>query len=129
MSIIGIVWFSLSFICVVGFSNGMNDEAVGWGMLGMLYAIPYSIVGIVQSNKKNKIEKSANQQLIELAELKEKEFYLKTNFKQNDVEAWAQLRIVCPGLSIPANPGFNYKALGDSHPMGEVEVQGFALWI
>ncbi|MEJ6492522.1 MAG: SHOCT domain-containing protein [Flavobacteriales bacterium] len=87
MSIIGIVWFSLSFICVVGFSNGMNDEAVGWGMLGMLYAIPYSIVGIVQSNKKNKIEKSANQQLIELAELKEKGILSEDEFqaKKNDL--------------------------------------------
>ena len=50
----------------------MNDEAVGWGMLGMLYAIPYSIVGLIQSNKKNKTEISATQKLIELAELKEK---------------------------------------------------------
>ena len=56
-------------------------------MLGMLYAIPYSIVGIVQSNKKNKIEKSANQQLIELAELKEKGILSEDEFqaKKNDL--------------------------------------------
>ena len=87
MSIIGIVWFSLSLICVIGFSNNMNNEAVGWGMLGMLYAIPYSIVGLIQSNKKNKAEKSTTQQLIELAELKEKGILSEDEFqaKKNDL--------------------------------------------
>lgn len=58
LSIIGIVWFSLSLICVVGLNNEMNEEAVGWGMLGLLYAIAYSIVGLIESNKKNKSTRS-----------------------------------------------------------------------
>jgi hypothetical protein len=86
MSIIGIVWFSLSLICVIGFSNSMNDEAVGWGMLGMLYAIPYSIVGLIQSNKKNQTEKSATQQLIELAELKEKGILSEDEFQAKKID-------------------------------------------
>jgi hypothetical protein len=45
---------------------------VGWGLLGMLYAIPYSIVGLILSNRANKTGKSATQQLIKLSELKEK---------------------------------------------------------
>lgn len=86
MSIIGIIWFSFSLICVVGFSNNMNDEAVGWGILGMLYAIPYSIVGLIQSIKKNKVEKSTTQQLIELAELKEKGILSEDEFQAKKVD-------------------------------------------
>lgn len=86
MSIIGIVWFSLSLICVIGLSNSMNDEAVRWGMLGMLYAIPYSIVGLIQSNKKKQTEKSTIQQLIELAELKEKGILSEDEFQAKKVD-------------------------------------------
>ncbi|NCC98712.1 MAG: SHOCT domain-containing protein [Bacteroidia bacterium] len=84
MSIIGIVWFSLSLICVLAFRNSLNDEAAGWGMLGMLYAIPYSIVGLIMSNK---TEKSTIQQLIELSELKEKGILSEDEFnaKKNDL--------------------------------------------
>jgi len=86
MSIIGIIWFSLSFFCVIAFNNSMNDEAVGWGILGMLYAIPYSIVGLVQSNKKNKTEISATQKLIELAELKEKGILSEDEFQAKKID-------------------------------------------
>jgi len=86
MSIIGIVWFSLSFFCAIGLNNGMNDEAVGWGILGMLYAIPYSIVGLIQSNKKKQTEKSTTQQLIELAELKEKGILSEDEFQAKKID-------------------------------------------
>ena len=56
MSIIGIIWFSLSLICIAGFMNSDMEAAVGWGILGMLYAIPYSIVGLVKSNNASKKE-------------------------------------------------------------------------
>ena len=62
----------------------MNDEAVGWGMLGMLYAIPYSIVGLII--KKNKTEKSATQQLIELTELKEKGILSDDEFQAKKID-------------------------------------------
>lgn len=81
MSIIGIVWFSLSFICIAALSRFDVRAAAGWGILGMLYAIPYSIVGLVKSNKKSDKEMNMTQKLIELSELKgkgllsEDEFY------------------------------------------------------
>jgi surface polysaccharide O-acyltransferase-like enzyme len=72
MSIIGIVWFSLSLICIIAFFESDIEASSGWGMLGMLYAIPYSIVGLILSNRKKQTEKSTIIQLIELSELKEK---------------------------------------------------------
>ncbi|CAM3653922.1 SHOCT domain-containing protein [Rheinheimera salexigens] len=72
MSIIGIVWFSLSLIFILAFMDTDVDAAMGWGMLGMLYAIPYAIVGIVTTKKKSKDDSTSMQQLINLNELKEK---------------------------------------------------------
>ena len=87
MSIIGIVWFSLSFILIINFNNSRTYEAaVGWGVLGMLYAIAYSIVGLIQSYKKNHVAKSAIQQLIELAELKEKGILSEDEFQAKKVD-------------------------------------------
>ena len=71
MSIIGIVWFSLSLICIASFIESDLEASAGWGMLGMLYAIPLAIVGLVKSNKP-KIESSVTQELLKLNELKEK---------------------------------------------------------
>ena len=90
MSIIGIVWFSLSLICIVSFTNGMNDEAVGWGILGMLYAIPYAIVGLLKSNKKDKAEISAIQELVKLNELKEKGILTDDEFQAKKVDLLKQ---------------------------------------
>ena len=39
MSIIGIVWFSLSLLCIVGFMDEDMEEAAGWGILGMRWRI------------------------------------------------------------------------------------------
>lgn len=73
MSIIGIVWFSLSILFIIGFNNNANDEAVGWGILGMLYAIPYAIAGLVFSYKKPKVRsRDITAELAKLGELKEK---------------------------------------------------------
>jgi len=72
MAIIGIVWFSLSILCIGSFQNSLNDEAVGWGYLGLLYAIPFSIVVLVQTNKKEIPYKNVTQELLKLSELKEK---------------------------------------------------------
>jgi len=72
MAIIGIVWFSISILCLVSFNNSLNDEAVGWGFLALLYALPFSIVVLVQTNKKETPDKNVTQELLKLNELKEK---------------------------------------------------------
>lgn len=70
MSIIGIVWFSLSLICILAFLESDIEASAGWGMLGMLYAIPLAIVGLVKSNKPKK-ELNVTAELDKLSELKE----------------------------------------------------------
>ena len=72
MAIIGIVWFSISILCIGSLQNSLNDEAVGWGYLGLLYAIPFAIVVLVQTNKKETPDKNVTQELLKLNELKEK---------------------------------------------------------
>ena len=53
MGIIGIVSSSLCFVCLVGWSTPADYEAaIGWGIIGMLYALALSIVVVVKSNKK-----------------------------------------------------------------------------
>ena len=71
MSIIGIVWFTLSLICILAFLESDIEASAGWGMLGMLYAIPLAIVGLVKSNKPKK-ELNVTAELVKLSELKEK---------------------------------------------------------
>jgi len=71
MSIIGIVWFSLSLICIFAFFESDLEASAAWGMLGMLYAIPLAIVGLVKSNKPDK-ELNVTAELLKLSELKEK---------------------------------------------------------
>ena len=52
MSIIGIIWFSLCFICIVSLSaSGDYYDAAGWGIWAVLYGIPLSIVGVVQAKR------------------------------------------------------------------------------
>ena len=55
MSIIGVIIFSLSIICIsVWADTPDNDAALGWGLIGSIYGIAFAIVGIVQTNKKKK---------------------------------------------------------------------------
>ena len=56
MSIIGCVVFILTFICIIAWGDTPdNDAALGWGIIGSVYGIVLSIVGIIQSNNtKNK---------------------------------------------------------------------------
>ena len=54
MSIIGCFVFVLSLICIFAWGGTIdNDAALGWGMIGCLYGVSFSIVGIVQSSKKD----------------------------------------------------------------------------
>lgn len=55
MSIIGIVIGGLSFLCLMAFNNIWDYEAgIGWGIIAVLYFIPFSIVSLNISNKKGK---------------------------------------------------------------------------
>jgi len=52
LSIIGIVWFSVSLISVITFStSGELAAAAGWGMLGLFYAIPFAVICYRKSRK------------------------------------------------------------------------------
>ncbi|MDR0982808.1 MAG: SHOCT domain-containing protein [Culturomica sp.] len=53
-------------------------------MLGLLYALPYAIVGLVKSRKKQ--EKNATQELIALNELKEKGILSEDEFQAKKTE-------------------------------------------
>jgi general secretion pathway protein G len=54
MSIIGIVWFSLCLIMCASLGYWGSREAAGWGVIGLLYAIPYSITMLIRSDKNKK---------------------------------------------------------------------------
>jgi hypothetical protein len=55
MSIIGVIIFSLSIICIgIWGDTPDNDAALGWGLIGSIYGIAFAIVGIVQTNKQKK---------------------------------------------------------------------------
>lgn len=52
LSIIGIVWFSVSLISVITFgTSGELAAATGWGMIGLFYALPFSIICYKKSKK------------------------------------------------------------------------------
>lgn len=51
MSIVGIVWFSLSFVCIAGFMESDIEASAGWGFLSTMYGIAYAIVGLVQAGR------------------------------------------------------------------------------
>jgi hypothetical protein len=72
MSIIGIVYFSLCLLANIGLSRSNPFAAAGWGLLSILYAIPFSIVVLVQANKKTvKVSSESDIALIKLNELTE----------------------------------------------------------
>ena len=58
MGIIGIVMSIFSLFCLAGWNNPYDYEsAIGWGIIIALYALAYSIVGVVQgSKKKSKVD-------------------------------------------------------------------------
>ena len=86
MSIIGIVWFSLSFLCIALLIKQDVEAAAGWGILGMLYALPYSIVGLVKSKKSSNKEINVTQELIKLSELKEKGVLTDDEFQAKKID-------------------------------------------
>jgi hypothetical protein len=81
MSIIGIVYLSLCFVFIVILTSQNSDSgAAGWGILALLYAIPYSIVGLVQASKLSKDVRDVSTELLKLNELKEKAILTEEEF-------------------------------------------------
>lgn len=85
MSIIGIVWFTISLFFILVFMENDLEAAVGWGLLGMLYAIPFAIVGLVKSHKTTK-EGNVTQELLKLSELKDKGVLSDDEFQAKKVD-------------------------------------------
>jgi len=55
LSIIGLILFSLSLICLIAFDNDVDYlSAIGWGMYAALYGITLAIVALVKVRKYNK---------------------------------------------------------------------------
>jgi hypothetical protein len=52
MSIIGLGWYGLSYLCMIAWNNPIDYEsAIGWGILGVMYAIALAIVTLVKVKK------------------------------------------------------------------------------
>jgi len=84
MSIIGIVWFSLSLFCMFAFMDVDVDASLGWGLLGLLYALPYSITGLVLSLKTTNTNSSSSMNdLLKLNELKENGILSEKEFQEH----------------------------------------------
>ena len=86
MSIIGIVWFSLSLICIFAFYETDLLASAGWGMLGLFYALPFAITSLIKSNKRQDKEKNITQELIAMHELKEKGILSEDEFQTKKSE-------------------------------------------
>jgi fumarate reductase subunit C len=80
MSIIGIVWFSLSLLFIISLIESDANAAAGWGILGLLYAIAFAIVSLVKSLSKGKPIVNVHDQLLKLNELKEKNIISEEDF-------------------------------------------------
>ncbi|MDQ7095072.1 type II CAAX endopeptidase family protein [Desulfosporosinus sp. PR] len=52
MSIIGIIYFLFCLLANIGLSKSDPVAAAGWGLLSIFYAIPFSIVVLIQALKK-----------------------------------------------------------------------------
>ena len=54
MSIIGCAVFVISILCISAWGDTPdNDAALGWGIIGCLYGVALSIVGVIQSSKQD----------------------------------------------------------------------------
>lgn len=85
MSIIGIVIFSFSLLCLLGFSNNIEDyeAAIGWGMIAVIYGIAYAIASLVSSMKHSKQTNNTNNK-VELSSITE-ELERLGHLKENNV--------------------------------------------
>ncbi|WP_169306715.1 SHOCT domain-containing protein [Cohnella pontilimi] len=71
----------MSLLFILALSGTDNPEsAAGWGILGLLYAVPFSIVATVKSFAKAKPEANVHDQLLKLNELREKNIISEEEF-------------------------------------------------
>ena len=70
MSVFGVVWSSICMIFVFSFANDY-EAAGGWGMLSMLYAIPFSIVLLVKGRTDDATPNSSEDNFKKIKELHE----------------------------------------------------------
>lgn len=86
LSIIGIIWFSVCFIFGLAYVESDVNASAGWGFLGVLYAIPYSIVGLIKSKEWKQQAALRADDLQKLHELKENGIISETDFltKKNE---------------------------------------------
>jgi len=82
LSTIGIVLFTLTFFAIFSLGPIDPDGAAIFGLLTMLYAIPFSIVVLVRANKLKKPPVNVHEQLLQLGELKEKNIITDFEFDQ-----------------------------------------------
>jgi hypothetical protein len=86
LSIIGIVWFSFLFVAILfSWDDPYTDydTLVSWGLYGILYAIPFSIITLIISLKKSKLSnKNLTVALQNLGELKSKGIITEEEFQQ-----------------------------------------------
>lgn len=80
MSIIGIILFSLALLGMLEQVDSDWEAAAGFGFLGLLYAIPYSIVGLIEANKNRIKRDNYLDELIKLNELKDRGIISESEF-------------------------------------------------
>lgn len=82
LSIIGLAWLSIFFIfMLIDNSEGNYGPAIGSAIWGLLYALAFTIVVLVQSIKKSHYDVDLNNELIKLGELREKNILTEEEFK------------------------------------------------
>jgi peptidoglycan/LPS O-acetylase OafA/YrhL len=70
MSVVGVVWCALCMVLVFALTD--DDQAAGgWGMLSMLYAIPFSIVLLVKGKADDAMPDVSEGKLQKIKELHE----------------------------------------------------------
>lgn len=53
LSIFGIVWHALAFVCLIGFMDSDPDAAIGWGMFSAMFGIGASIAYVSKFKAKS----------------------------------------------------------------------------
>lgn len=92
LSIMAVVVFTLTLFFI--FALGTVDEAaaLGWAVLSMFFAIPYSIFVLVKVNKLKKPMVNVHKQLLQLGELKEKNIITDFEFDQKKEKLLAKIK-------------------------------------
>jgi hypothetical protein len=52
LSIIAIIIFAFSFLCICAFQNTDVTSAIGWGVIASVFGVAYAITALVKSCKK-----------------------------------------------------------------------------